>query len=145
MILNNDHEFYNNFYQGAVFVVKQAFPEDQFLELCSKIHQWWLTEEKASYSLDRNIPNYHDISDSDGKSHFVMRNYFYHFYQWNEAKFNLFSHFEKVIKLYEIMCDYPPGTLLNNTAEDKVAFRLQSHHYPSGGGFMQMHSECHDR
>ena len=73
-----------------------------------------------------------------------MRIHSYHFFGWNNDPVDIFQQVSDPLEVYETLCEYEPGTIVNNTWDDDVVPRLQIHHYPIGGGHTQMHRDPTD-
>jgi len=140
-VLAADPQMYRDLYLGKIFIVRNAYPKDQILELRTAIHAFGQVTPTSFHQVNCRCPNFHTINDEVDKYKVLMRVHSYHFFSWNKEPVDIFSMFRDTLVLFETLSEQDPAEVLYNTTDDDLIVRLQIHHYPPGGGHTQMHTD----
>lgn len=141
LVLNNDDQLRRDIFEGKVFVVKGVYSVEELTNLRKAIHKYGQNTPPSFHKIQGKCPNFHNINEGNPLYKVLMRIHSYHFFDWNNDPVDIFRQVSDPLEVYETLCEYESGTIINNTWDDDVVPRLQIHHYPLGGGHTQMHRD----
>jgi hypothetical protein len=143
-VLAHEDEIFSDLFGGKVFILRNTHSKEQLVKQKNIIHEFGLNTPAVFHKIHGDCPNFHVINEGNPLYNVLMRIHSYHFFSWNDNPINMFPDVREALEVYETLCEYEPTEILSNTCDNDVVARLQIHHYPTGGGHTQIHTDPTD-
>jgi len=133
--------FLSSLKEGDAYIVKQVVDKEILKDLKNQVHNFGTQTKESWHDTKSGIPNFHQI-DNELK-YFKIKKiaHTYHFFSWNKDEPNVYDIFSEMLKLYQIINGHRDNKFPHEINNHDVVNRLQIHHYPSGGGYMDNHND----
>jgi hypothetical protein len=147
VIENNEEkckEIVESLYSGDIYILRNAYTEEFVEELKDKLFKWGNSTPSEFYKTKEGVPNFHRIVDESVNQNYAMKPlwHIYYLFPWN--KDNLDGVYKEVTKrwgILKMLSGYDYDEFTNNTPKDGIIDRIHLYHYPSGGGYVETHSD----
>jgi len=127
--------------QGDIFIIRNVVSQ----KLISNIIEYLSSVGRHSFPnyvpILRGSPNSHRLNISDARAYVKGCFHQFSFYPWNQDVFNFFGIFKNIYYLKNAINGKPIDKFLGLEPEDGCIARLSFQFYPSGSGYMNMHSD----
>ena len=144
IVLNNLNQFIDNLRKGYVYIIRNVIDDGKLIAIRNCVHELGLTTPSCWHDVDENTPNFHQIDDELHYFKQTKRAHTYHFFKNNNDEFGLFSLFQEPLQLYQLINGHRSHCSSDTQFDKHFRNRLQIHHYPSGGGYMNLHRDADD-
>lgn len=147
IVLENDEqkafEIVESLYSGDVYILRSAYTKEFVESLKEKLFQWGSSTPSQFYKTYEGVPNFHRIVDETVNSNYAMKPMWHIFYlfPWNEDKLGVYEEIYKRWGIMKMLSGYDYDTFSKNTPKDGTIDRIHLYHYPSGGGYVETHSD----
>ncbi len=122
-------------------VIKNAVPRKPLLEIRDYLASVGRNSLPTYNKIEPGSPNFHRMVDCDLRSDVVGKFHQFVFYPWNQDFFDVFSLFQRVYHLKNLLSGLPPDKYLGPTPVEGCTARVAFQFYPSGGGMLHRHCD----
>lgn len=137
-------EIVQSLYAGDIFILRNAYSEEFIEELKDKLFEWGNSSPSEFYKTHENVPNFHRIVDETVNQNYAMKPlwHIYYMFPWNDDNLGgVYKEIEKRWEILKFLSGYKFDEFKNNTPKDGIIDRIHFYHYPSGGGYVETHSD----
>jgi len=134
-------ELSNQLEEGKILVSRQVLSPD----LTRQIKSYLSTIGRSSLPnwrpLEPGCPNFHRLNWDDEHSSVRSAFHQFSFFPWNQDVFRLFDKLNDVFRLRNRLCGADENAFMSGDPADGAVARFSAQFYPSGGGYMNGHTD----
>ncbi len=136
-------EIVNSLYSGDVYILRNVYSDEFVEDLKTKLFKWGQDTESAFHKTYENVPNFHRIVDESVNSNYAMKPMWHIFYlfPWNQDHMGVYEEINKRWNIMKMLSGYQANEFSKNTPKDGIIDRIHFYQYPSGGGYVETHSD----
>ncbi len=140
-------ELVSNLYAGDVYVLRHSYPADFCERLKLGAYKWGQKMDQSFHQMLEGCPNFHRVVNKDlaGKYSFQRILHHYYFYRWNVDELDLWKMIDERWSILKFLGGFALDEYVKNTPKDGIVDRIHVHHYPSGAGEIETHSDPYRR
>lgn len=139
-------EIVGSIYEGDVYILQKAYPKEFCSELKRKAYEWGKTKPSSFYKMVQGCPNFHRVINHDIAKNYsferIMHHYYY--YRWNNDPLGIWPQINERWSIFKFLGGFQLDEYVHNTPKDGIVDRIHIHHYPSGAGEIETHSDPYE-
>ena len=139
-------EIVSSIYAGDVYILESSYPKEFCNELKHKTFNWGNNIAPSFHKIYESCPDFHRIVTPElaKKYSFERVMHHYYFYRWNNDTLKIWGAITERWGILKFLGGFRLDEYENNTPKDGIVDRIHIHHYPSGAGEIETHSDPYE-
>lgn len=139
-------ETVRSIYAGDTYILQNAYPKDFCNGIKHKAFEWGKTMPSSFHKMFEDCPDFHRVVTPELAKNYsfdrVMHHYY--FFRWNSDPLNIWKPINERWSILKFLGGFQLNEYVNNTPKDGIVDRIHVHHYPSGSGEIETHSDPYE-
>ena len=133
-------------YSGDVYILKNAYPKEFCNDLKHKAFEWGKTRPSTFHKIVNGTPDFHRIVNHELAKNYSFERimHHYYFYRWNDDPLGIWPTINARWSILKFLGGFSLDEYVHNTPKDGIVDRIHVHHYPSGAGEIETHSDPYE-
>ena len=146
-VLKQDPKFVKDFvsslYAGDIYILKDSYPREFCHELKNKAFDCGKSTPQSFHKVFEGSPDFHRVVDQELAKHysFMRIKHHYYFYRWNGDPLNIWGEIDSKWGIFKFLGGFRLDEYVSNRPKEGIVDRIHIHHYPSGAGEIETHSD----
>ena len=139
-------ELVHSIYAGDVYILKNAYPKEFCDNLKQEAFAWGKAIEPSFHKMVQECPDFHRIVTPEIAKNYSFERimHHYYFYRWNNDPLGIWEEIDKRWSIFKFLGGFKLDEYKYNTPKDGIVDRIHIHHYPSGSGEIETHSDPYE-